>query len=116
MQLLSRKKQLSGLQSELAKAEQGNLAGAAQRKQLEAKLTAEREDVAKLQQQLASLEKVREKVAAKAGAQAKTLAEREAALADAQKELVARENELKMRDVAISEQKKQFSALPERIG
>ena len=43
-QLLSRenavaeqKKQLSGLQSELAKAEQGNLAGATQRKQLEAK-------------------------------------------------------------------------------
>ena len=59
MPLQSRKKQLSGLQSELAKAERGNKAGEVERKQLEAKLIAEREDVAKLQQQLASLEKAR---------------------------------------------------------
>ena len=110
------KNQLSGLQSELAKAGQANKAGEAERKQLEAKLIAERADVAKLQQQLSSLEKNREMIAAKAGMQAKTLAEREAALADAKKEMVARENEMNLRDVAISDLKKAVVGIAERIG
>ena len=87
-----------------------------ERKQLEAKLTAEREDVAKLQQQLASLEKAREIVIAKAGAQSKTLAEQEAALENAKKEAAAREAELKSRDEAIAGLKKAVVRIAERIG
>ena len=73
MQLLSRKNSCQDCRANWAKAEQGNKAGETERKQLEAKLAGEREDVAKLQQQLASLEKAREMVAEKAGVQAKNV-------------------------------------------
>ena len=109
------KKQLSALQNELSKAEQGKKVGAAERKQLEAKLTAERADVVKLQHQLASLEKAREMVTAKAGMQAKMLVEQEAALENAKKEAAAREAELKSRDEAIAGLKKQLSGLQSEL-
>ena len=56
MPFLSRRISCQDCGAKLAKSEQGNKAGEADRKQLEAKLTAERKAVAKLQQQLASLE------------------------------------------------------------